>query len=246
MAAGLGTRMKSGTPKVLHRLCGRPMLAYVLDAWAEAAGPAEETPPVVVYSPPTAALTEAFEDRAVFALQEEPRGTGDAVRAALAAMPEDVAEIVVLSGDVPLVTGPDLAAVLEARREDDAAIALASVFAADPARLGRVVRGEFGTVERIVEAKDATDDELEGNEVNAGLYAFDAAWLRRRIDSLEPLAGNRRAVPDRARPGRPRGWPDRERHHLRGRRPVRRHQRPLPAGPGRVGAARAPQRAPHG
>ena len=108
------------------------------------------------------------------------------MRAALAAVPENVAEIVVLSGDVPLVTGLDLAAVLEARREDDAAIALASVFAADPARLGRVVRGEFGTVERIVEAKDATDDELEGNEVNAALYAFDAAWLRRRIDSLSP------------------------------------------------------------
>ena len=77
-------------------------------------------------------------------------------------------------GDVPLVTGADIDAVLEARREDDAAIALASVFAADPAQLGRVVRGEFGTVERIVEAKDATPEELETNEMNAGLYAFDA------------------------------------------------------------------------
>ena len=65
-------------------------------------------------------------------------------------------EILVLSGDVPLITGADLEAVLEARRLDDAAIALATVFAADPAELGRVVRGEFGTVERIVEARDAT------------------------------------------------------------------------------------------
>ena len=197
MAAGLGTRMKSDTPKVLHHLCGRPMLAYVLDAWAEAVAelgdgtddtPADVPPPVVVYSPPTTALTEVFDGRVVFALQDEPRGTGDAVRASLDVMPADATEIVVLSGDVPLVTGPDLAAVLEARREDDAAIALASVFAADPARLCRVVRGEFGTVERIVEAKDATDDELEGSEVNAGLYAFDAAWLRRRIDTLSPSA----------------------------------------------------------
>ena len=93
-----------------------------------------------------------------------------------------------LSGDVPLVTGADLDAILEARREDDAAIALASVFAADPAELGRVVRGEFGTVERIVEARDATPDELAGNEINAGLYAFDAAWLRRRIGALTPSA----------------------------------------------------------
>jgi bifunctional UDP-N-acetylglucosamine pyrophosphorylase/glucosamine-1-phosphate N-acetyltransferase len=87
---------------------------------------------------------------------------------------------------VPLVTGADLEAILDARRADDAAIALASVFAADPAQLGRVVRGEFGTVERIVEAKDATPEVLAGNETNAGLYAFDAAWLRRRISSLEP------------------------------------------------------------
>jgi bifunctional UDP-N-acetylglucosamine pyrophosphorylase/glucosamine-1-phosphate N-acetyltransferase len=87
---------------------------------------------------------------------------------------------------VPLVTGADLDALLEARREDDAAIALASVFAADPAELGRVVRGEFGTVERIVEARDATPEDLAGNEINAGLYVFDAAWLRRRIAALAP------------------------------------------------------------
>jgi bifunctional N-acetylglucosamine-1-phosphate-uridyltransferase/glucosamine-1-phosphate-acetyltransferase GlmU-like protein len=103
-------------------------------------------------------------------------------------VPEGAAEVLVLSGDVPLITAADLVAVLDARREDDAAIALATVFAADPDRLGRVVRSEFGTVERIVEAKDATEEELAGNEVNAGLYVFDAAWLRRRIGSLVPSA----------------------------------------------------------
>jgi bifunctional UDP-N-acetylglucosamine pyrophosphorylase/glucosamine-1-phosphate N-acetyltransferase len=189
LAAGLGTRMKSATPKVLHPLCGRPMLAYVLDAWDEvAAGGGATARPIVVYSPPVDAIREPFEARADFALQDEPRGTGDAVRAALSAVPDDAAEILVLSGDVPLVTGDDLRAVLDARREDDAAIALVTFYAADPDRLGRVVRGEFGTVEAIVEVKDATDDELENNEVNAGLYAFDADWLRRRIGSLEPSA----------------------------------------------------------
>jgi bifunctional UDP-N-acetylglucosamine pyrophosphorylase/glucosamine-1-phosphate N-acetyltransferase len=175
--------MKSARPKVLHELCGRPMLAFVLDAWAEvdAAGP-----PVVVYSPAVAALTEAFADRATFALQDVPRGTGDAVRAALSAVPDEAGELLVLSGDVPLITPTDLGAVLAARRDDDAAIAIATVFAADPAALGRVVRSEFGTVERIVEAKDATDDELDGNEINAGLYAFDLEWLRRRIETLAP------------------------------------------------------------
>jgi len=186
LAAGLGTRMKSAVPKVLHPLCGRPMLAYVLDAWASTEAGAAEGRPVVVFSPTVAALIDVFAERAVFALQADPRGTGDAIAAALAVVPAEATEILVLSGDVPLVTGADLDAILDARREDDAAIALASVFAADPAQLGRVVRSEFGTVERIVEAKDATPDELAGNETNAGLYAFDAAWLRRRIGGLTP------------------------------------------------------------
>jgi bifunctional UDP-N-acetylglucosamine pyrophosphorylase/glucosamine-1-phosphate N-acetyltransferase len=186
LAAGLGTRMRSTTPKVLHQLCGRPMLAYMLDAWASTVDGATARPPIVVYSPPVEAVTDVFADRATFALQAEAKGTGDAVRAAMAAVPDDATEVLVLNGDVPLVTGGDLEAIVEARRADDAAIALASVFAADPAELGRVVRGEFGTVERIVEAKDATADELAGNETNAGLYVFDAGWLRRRIASLEP------------------------------------------------------------
>ena len=188
LAAGLGTRMRSATPKVLHQLCGRPMLAFVLDAWESTADGAAAGPPIVVYSPSVEAIVSAVADRATFALQEAPRGTGDAVGAALAAVPADATEILVLSGDVPLVTGADLDAVLEARRQDDAAIALASVFAAEPARLGRIVRGEFGTVERIVEANDATPDELDGNEVNAGIYSFDADWLRRRIEALAPSA----------------------------------------------------------
>jgi bifunctional UDP-N-acetylglucosamine pyrophosphorylase/glucosamine-1-phosphate N-acetyltransferase len=188
LAAGLGTRMKSTVPKVLHPLCGRPMLAYVLDAWASTDHGTTAGRPIVVFSPTVAAILDVFTEQAVFALQDEPRGTGDAVNAALAVAPSDAAEILVLSGDVPLVTGGDLDAILEARRQDDAAIALASVFAADPAQLGRVVRGDFGTVERIVEAKDAAPDELAGNEVNAGIYAFDGAWLRRRIGALKPSA----------------------------------------------------------
>jgi bifunctional UDP-N-acetylglucosamine pyrophosphorylase/glucosamine-1-phosphate N-acetyltransferase len=177
--------MRSGTPKVLHELCGRPMLAYMLDAWAGTADGASR-PPTIVYSPAVEAITRVFAERATFALQDQPRGSGDAVRAAMGALAGDATELLVLNGDVPLVTSADLVAILEARRADDAAIALASVFAAEPGELGRVVRGEFGTVEGIVEAKDATPEELAGNEINAGLYAFDAAWLRRRISALEP------------------------------------------------------------
>jgi bifunctional UDP-N-acetylglucosamine pyrophosphorylase / glucosamine-1-phosphate N-acetyltransferase len=189
LAAGLGTRMRSARPKVLHELCGRPMLAYVLDAWADVAAEQRgRARPVVVVSPAVDDVRVAFEARADIALQASPRGTGDAVRAGLTAVPDDATEILVLSGDVPLITGPDLSVVLDARREDDAAISLATVYAAEPDQLGRVVRSEFGTVERIVEAKDATEEDLAGNEVNAGIYAFDAGWLRRRVGSLEPSA----------------------------------------------------------
>jgi bifunctional UDP-N-acetylglucosamine pyrophosphorylase/glucosamine-1-phosphate N-acetyltransferase len=187
--------MRSRTPKILHPLCGRPMLAYVLDAWDEAfveldGGDGGVVPPVVVYSPMTEAVREVVGGRGKLALQAVPRGTGDAVRAALEKLPKSVKEVLVLSGDVPLVEGDQLVAVVEQRRLDDAAIALASVFAAEPAELGRVVRSEFGSVERIVEARDASDEELETNEVNAGVYAVDAAWLRRRIGTLTPSASN--------------------------------------------------------
>ena len=181
MAAGLGTRMKSRTPKLLHPLAGRPMVAYVVDAGRETTG----RRPVVVTSPVTAEVREALED-VDWALQAEPRGTGDAVGSALAAIPGDVDEILVLTGDAPLLDAGLLHELLEERRLDQAAIALIAVDAIDPGNLGRVIRDEAGTVERIVEKKDATDEEIAVNEINSGLYAFDAAWLRARIGSLSP------------------------------------------------------------
>ena len=181
MAAGLGTRMKSRTPKLLHELAGRPMVAYVIDAGRAATG----RRPLVVTSPATAAVRDAFADGDVdFALQAEPRGTGDAVAAAVAALPDDLDEILVLTGDAPLLEPDLLTELLEERRLDQAAIALVAVDAIDPAHLGRVIRDDAGTVERIVERKDATDDEIAVNEINSGLYAFDAAWLRNRIGAL--------------------------------------------------------------
>ena len=120
------------------------------------------------------------------ALQDVPRGTGDALRAALAALDDGVEEVLVLSGDVPLVEADLLSSLLEARSMDHAAIALVSVAAIDPTGLGRVVRNDGGTVERIVEEKDASEEDLQIGEINAGLYAIDAAWLRRRIGDLRP------------------------------------------------------------
>jgi len=115
-----------------------------------------------------------------------PRGTGDALRAALDALGPDVDQVLVVSGDVPLVRADLLGALLEARDMDAAALSLVSVDAIDPTGLGRVVRNDGGTVERIVEDKDASDDERGISEINAGLYAIEAAWLRRRIGDLRP------------------------------------------------------------
>ncbi len=182
MAAGLGTRMRSKLPKLLHPLGGRPLLGYVLDAVREATG----EDPIVVYSPATAAVTEVFAGQGTFALQDEPRGTGDAVRAGLAVVPEDAAEILVLNGDVPRVQAAMLRDLIEARRLDEAVMTLVAVDAIDPSGLGRVIRTAGGSVDRIVESKDATDDERLVSEVNGGAYAFDARWLRDRIGALGP------------------------------------------------------------
>jgi bifunctional UDP-N-acetylglucosamine pyrophosphorylase/glucosamine-1-phosphate N-acetyltransferase len=174
--------MRSSLPKVLHAICGRAMVEYVLDAAITATG----SRPLVVYSPATDAVRDAVAARADAALQEVPRGTGDALRAALDALDDDVDDVLVLSGDVPLVRAELLSALIEARRMDHAAMSLVSVDAIDPTGLGRVVRNEGGTVERIVEDRDATDEERGISEINAGLYAIEAAWLRRRIGDLAP------------------------------------------------------------
>ena len=183
LAAGLGTRMRSRRPKVLHPVCGRPMLAHVLDA-ARAVG---SRPPLVVFSPATAAIRDAFEaDGAQFALQAETLGTADALRAALAVAPADVAEIVVLSGDVPLLRPATVQRLVALRRAQAATAAITVARPADPRGYGRVIRDVDGRVAGIVEEKDA-DPAIRGiGEVNAALYAFDAAWLRSRIGEIGP------------------------------------------------------------
>ncbi len=182
LAAGLGTRMRSRIPKILHELGGRPLLAWVIDAAREATG----ARPVVVVSPATARARDLFGEAAEWALQDEPRGTADAVRAGLAAIPEEVEEVLVLSGDVPRLEADVLRRLAETRRLDAAVMTLLVVDALDPTGYGRVVRTAGGSVERIVEEKDADSSTLELTEINAGTYAFEAAWLRRRIGDVRP------------------------------------------------------------
>jgi bifunctional UDP-N-acetylglucosamine pyrophosphorylase/glucosamine-1-phosphate N-acetyltransferase len=160
------------------------MLAYVLEAAREATGER----PLVVYSAHTEAVRSAFADEADFALQDEQRGTADAVRAALDVLPPDVGEIVVLSGDVPLIEPEDIDELALSRRETGAVMALLTVDAFDPEGLGRVLRDADDRVVGIVEEKDATAEQHEITEINAGVYAFDVAWLRKRLGDVQPSA----------------------------------------------------------
>jgi bifunctional UDP-N-acetylglucosamine pyrophosphorylase/glucosamine-1-phosphate N-acetyltransferase len=181
MAGGLGTRMRSSRPKVLHDLCGRPMLAWVVAA-ARAAG-ADDV--VVVVAPTIAAAVETAVPGVRVAVQEQPLGTADAVRAGLAAVPDGATEIVVLSGDTPTIHPRTVRAVTEARRARSADVALVTTRVAPPHAYGRIVRGRDGSVTRIAEAADATPEELELDEINAGLYCFSAAPLAEAIGRLE-------------------------------------------------------------
>lgn len=158
------------------------MLAYVLEAARLATG----SRPIVVYSPATAGVRSVFADEAEFVLQPEPRGTGDAVRAAMDALPKEADELVVLSGDTPQISEATVRAVVDGRRAAAAGIALATVELDAPTGYGRIVRGPDDSVVRIVEEKDATLAEREIVEVNGGLYAFAADPLRRYIADIAP------------------------------------------------------------
>jgi len=180
LAAGKGTRMKSASPKVLHALCGRPMLWYVLRALLDAA----VTETVVVVNddlePHVAAIADEAGLAGVRTVRQEPQlGTGHAVQVALAAMSVADATVIVINGDMPLIPG-DLVRRLAA---GEAALTMVTARMPLPSNFGRVVR-QNGDVARIVEERDATDDERALDEMNAGLYAYDERKLRAAIAEL--------------------------------------------------------------
>jgi bifunctional UDP-N-acetylglucosamine pyrophosphorylase/glucosamine-1-phosphate N-acetyltransferase len=178
MAAGLGTRMRSATPKHLHTLLGRRMVDWVIEA-----GHAAGADPVVVVTSPDA--RDAFDGIPV-AVQEQPLGTGDAVRAASALLRDAKGDVLVLNGDVPTLSQDVVSALVETHRNENAAATVLSFEPEDPRRYGRIVRDGNGGLARIVEAGDATPDELELREVNSGIYVFRAETLWPLLDRLQP------------------------------------------------------------
>ncbi|MGE5276923.1 MAG: bifunctional UDP-N-acetylglucosamine diphosphorylase/glucosamine-1-phosphate N-acetyltransferase GlmU [Acidobacteriota bacterium] len=181
LAAGVGSRMLSAVPKVLHRVGGRTLVEAVLDA-AEGLSPSRV---VVVLGAGRERVEAALAGRSVaFARQEPPLGTGDAVRQALPALGEEDGPILVLSGDTPLLQSGTLAALVERQRRGNLDLALLTFRPPEPGEFGRVVRDAGGRVRRIVEAKNATARERKIPEVNAGVYCFAARALRKAAAGL--------------------------------------------------------------
>ncbi|MGH2971128.1 MAG: bifunctional UDP-N-acetylglucosamine diphosphorylase/glucosamine-1-phosphate N-acetyltransferase GlmU [Gaiellaceae bacterium] len=178
MAGGLGTRMKSATPKHLHPLLGRRMVDWVIAA-AHASG---ASPVVVVASPDSADSYDGLE----VAVQEQALGTGDAVRSARPALEGSDGDVLVLNGDVPALTPETVRALVDTHRTAGAAATVLSFEPDDARAYGRIVRDGDGRLARIVEAADATRDELALREVNSGIYVFRAEALWPVLDRLEP------------------------------------------------------------
>lgn len=180
LAAGEGTRMKSQLPKVAHRILGQPMVRYVVDA-----ARASDADRVIAVTGHRAEVVEALLEGIECVRQEEQLGTGHAVMCAKAAVGDFDGSLLVLSGDTPLLRPDTIRGLIAMRESNGAAAAVLTARMPDPTGYGRIVRGRDGELERIVEQKDGTPEELAIDEVNTGTYCFDARVLFAHLDRLE-------------------------------------------------------------
>lgn len=181
LAAGKGTRMKSALPKVLHEAVYHPLLFYVLNAAREVG--ATEICTVVGHG--AEEVKAAFEGQTSFVLQREQKGTGHAVREGLSALEERrEGTVLVLCGDTPLLRGETLKALCEHHEKEGAAVTVMTASLEDPFGYGRIVRNENGTLLRIVEQRDASEEERAIREINSGVYCFDLGFLRDAVSRL--------------------------------------------------------------
>lgn len=184
LAAGEGKRLRSKLPKVLHRVAGKPLLVHALQATAEIGAGTT----VVVVSPRRDEIEAEVSKHGVaveYVIQDPPRGTGDAVAVAMEAV-RGAATVVVTNGDLPLLETETLRGLVDLHHAEGSAATLLTTAAPKETDFGRVVRSADGLVERIVEARDASPDELAIDEVNVGVYAFDASLLADALERLTP------------------------------------------------------------
>jgi bifunctional UDP-N-acetylglucosamine pyrophosphorylase/glucosamine-1-phosphate N-acetyltransferase len=182
LAAGQGTRMRSSVQKLLHPLCGRPIIEWPIAAAREAGAGR-----IVIVDSPERPLESVTGEGVELAIQHEPRGTADAVKAAAGQIGADQT-VVVINGDVPLVRPETLRSLIEAHDKSDSAATIVTVVLSDPSGYGRIIRAPDGTVERVVETKadgDATEHEQQIGEVNTGMFAFDGDALLMALEQVQ-------------------------------------------------------------
>ncbi len=190
LAAGLGTRMKSDLAKVLHKIDGRPLINHVCRT-ATALAPRKIC--VVVghqgEDVKSSVLNELEESTTEFAWQSEQLGTGDAVNSARQFLENENSTLLVLSGDVPSIKAETLAALIQQHHSSSpkgAACTILTVKLDDPTGYGRIIRDELGSFDKIVEQKDATDDERKVREINSGIYCFNTKLLFQTLTKITP------------------------------------------------------------
>ena len=191
LAAGMGTRMKSKMPKVLHKVCGKPLSKWVIDA-SKAAG-ADKVCAVVGHKAET--VKEVLGDVCEFALQAEQKGTGHAVMMAdeymglddtIDVIKNSKGEVVILNGDTPLITAETINKAIEYHKNNGNQATVITAILDDATGYGRIVRDNDGSVLKIVEQKDASEEEKKINAVNSGMYVFDAQSLVYALDKITP------------------------------------------------------------
>src|SRR5512138_2650963 len=173
LAAGQGTRMKSDRPKVLHPLCGKPMLWHVLDALKSVT----TEKPVVIIGHGAEAVQKYLNDAADCVIQEPQLGTGHATMQAEPVLKDKTDYVIVTYADMPLLRGETFQRLVETQRLNSGPLTMMTVIADDPRGFGRVVRNADGTVDAIVEEYVATPEQQQIKELNVGAYCFKADWL---------------------------------------------------------------------
>lgn len=181
LAAGQGTRMKSRLYKVLHSVCGKPMVQHVVDQVSLVG--LEET--VVVVGHGAEKVKEQLGENVTYVIQAEQLGTGHAVMQAESLLKDKSGITIVLCGDTPLITKETIDALLKHHEELGAKATILTANASDPTGYGRIIRDNSGIVRKIVEQKDATDEELAITEINTGTYCFDNASLFHALKSVD-------------------------------------------------------------
>lgn len=182
LAAGMGTRMKSKMPKIIHSICGKPLTKWVIDASKNAGADAV----LAVTGHKSEMVRETLGDVCEYALQAEQKGTGHAVMQAADFIKAHEGTVAVLCGDTPLVRAETIKSAAEYHASEGNAVTVITAVLPDATGYGRIVRAADGGVLKIVEHKDATEEERKINEVNSGMYIFDSKLLLSALSRITP------------------------------------------------------------